>query len=171
MQWLQANAFASPTWLVNVSTLKKIDYAGYTERFRNLQARHLNSVLSFERIGRLMDAEIMGTSHYKALDLLGDMRRGIWKEASLGSNVTIYRRNLQRAYVERMGYLMKEEIKLGRPSDYYNVAQSDVRGLVRGELTSLKSTLSVAKTRAANAETKYHYEDAIKRIELILNPK
>jgi hypothetical protein len=32
MQWLQANAFASPTWLVNVSTLKNIDYAGYTER-------------------------------------------------------------------------------------------------------------------------------------------
>jgi hypothetical protein len=43
-----------------------------------------------------------------------------------GSNVTIYRRNLQRAYIERMSYLMKEEIKSGRPSDYYNVAQSDV---------------------------------------------
>jgi hypothetical protein len=54
MQWLQANAFASPTWLVNVSTLKNIDYAGYTERFRNLQARHLNALLSFERLGRLM---------------------------------------------------------------------------------------------------------------------
>jgi predicted Zn-dependent protease with MMP-like domain len=171
MQWLQANAFASPTWLVNVSTLKNIDYSGYTERFRNLQARHLNSVMSFERIGRLMDAEIMGTANYKALDLLGDMRRGIWKEASLGSNVTIYRRNLQRAYIERMSYLMKEEIKSGRPSDYYNVAQSDVRGLVRGELTTLKATLSVAKTKAVNAETKYHYEDAIKRIDLILNPK
>jgi hypothetical protein len=75
-----------------------------------------------------MDSEIMGTANYKALDLLGDMRRGIWKEASLGSNVTIYRRNLQRAYIERMSYLMKEEIKSGRPSDYYNVAQSDVRG-------------------------------------------
>jgi hypothetical protein len=42
MQWLQANAFVT-TWLVNVSTLKNIDYAGYTERFRNLQARHLNA--------------------------------------------------------------------------------------------------------------------------------
>jgi hypothetical protein len=25
---------------------KNIDYAGYTERFRNLQARHLNALLS-----------------------------------------------------------------------------------------------------------------------------
>jgi hypothetical protein len=137
-----------------------------------LQARHLNALLSFERLGRLMDSEIMmGTANYKALDLLGDMRRGIWKEASLASNVTIYRRNLQRAYLERMAYLMKEEIKSGRPSDYYNVAQSDVRGLVRGELTTLKAILSIAKTKVVHPETKYHYEDAIKRIELILNPK
>jgi hypothetical protein len=39
--------------------LKDIDYAGYTERFRALQVRHLNNVLSLERLGRLMDAEIL----------------------------------------------------------------------------------------------------------------
>jgi hypothetical protein len=37
-----------------------------------------------------------------------------------------------------MEYLMKEEIKSTRSADYYNVAQSDVRALVRGELTTLK---------------------------------
>jgi hypothetical protein len=31
-----------------------------------------------ERIGRLMDAEIMGTANYKALDL--QICAGIWKE-------------------------------------------------------------------------------------------
>jgi hypothetical protein len=60
---VQANAFASPTWLVKCE--KNIDYAGYTERFRNLQARHLNA-LSFERLGRLIDSEII-TANYKAL--------------------------------------------------------------------------------------------------------
>jgi hypothetical protein len=171
MQWLQANAFASPSWIVNVNTLKNVDYAGYTERFRNIQARFLNSVMSFERLGRLLDAEIVGTNNYKALDALSDMRKGIWKEASAGANVTIYRRNLQRAYIERMSYLMKEEIKSGRPSDFYNVAQSDVRGLVRGELNVLKVLLTTARSAAVNIETKYHYEDAIKRIDLILNPR
>jgi hypothetical protein len=53
MQWLQTNAFASPTWLVNLKTLKNTDYSGYTERFRNLQARHLDDILSFDRLGRL----------------------------------------------------------------------------------------------------------------------
>jgi hypothetical protein len=171
MQWLQENAFASPTWLVNLKTLKNTDYSGYTERYRSLQARHLNNVLSFERLGRLMDAEILGKANYTALDLLRDMRKGIWKEANTAVAVTIYRRNLQRAYIERMEYLMKEEIKPGRSGDYYNVAQSDLRALVRGELSSLKSTLIVAKAKTLDTGTKYHYIDCIARIALILDPK
>ncbi|MFT5244310.1 MAG: hypothetical protein ACI8QQ_002248, partial [Psychroserpens sp.] len=115
--------------------------------------------------------EIMGGTNYKALDLLRDMRKGIWKEANTGANVVIYRRNLQRAYIERMSYLMNEEIKSERSEGYYNVSQSDLRSLVRGELNVLKVMLVSAKGKTLNTETKYHYEDSIKRIELILNPK
>lgn len=171
MKWLQMNAFNSPTWLVNLKTLKNTDYSGYTERFRKLQARHLYSVLSFDRLGRLMDAEILGTSNYTALELLRDMRKGIWKEANTAKAVSIYRRNLQRAYIERMEYLMKEEIKSSSSVEYYNVAQSDIRSLVRGELTTLKTELGVAKNTAINTQTKYHYADCIERIALILDPK
>ena len=172
MNWLQTNAFASPTWIVNLNTLKNTDYAGYTERFRNLQVRHLNNLLSLGRIGRLMDNEILGADTYKALDFFKDMRKGIWKEAGSAANVTIYRRNLQRAYIDRMGTLMTEEMKpTERSSGYYNVSQSDLRALVRGELNALKKSLTAAKVLGTNAETKYHYEDCIKRIDLILNPK
>ncbi|WP_310381572.1 zinc-dependent metalloprotease [Flavobacterium sp.] len=171
MQWLQNNAFNSPTWLVNLSTLKSIDFTGYTERFRSLQARHLNNVLSLERIGRVLDAEISGTTNYKALDLISDMRKGIWKETTTLLNVTIYRRNLQRTFIERMGYLMTEELKPAPGVVYFNVPQSDIRALVRGELNVLKNQLTLAKNTGINTETKYHYEDSIKRIDLILNPK
>ena len=171
MNWLQANAFASPTWIVNVNTLKNTNFAGYTEIFRNLQVRHLNNLLSLGRIGRLMDNEILGADTYKALDLFKDTRKGIWKEAGTATNVTIYRRNLQRAYIDRMSYLMTEEIKpADRSTVYYNVSQSDLRALVRGELNVLKKSLAAAKALGVNTETKYHYEDCIKRIDLILNP-
>jgi hypothetical protein len=76
-----------------------------------------------------LDAEISGPTNYTALNLLSDMRKGIWKEANTATTVSIYRRNLQRAYIVRMEYLMKEEIKSTRSADYYNVAQSDVRAL------------------------------------------
>ncbi|KAF2515186.1 zinc-dependent metalloprotease [Flavobacterium foetidum] len=172
MNWLQANAFSSPTWIVNLNNLKNTDYAGYTEKFRNIQVRHLNNLMSLARIGRLMDNEILGVDTYKALDFFKDLRKGIWKETAAASNVTIYRRNLQRAYIDRMAFLMTEEMKPNeRFTVYYNVSQSDLRALVRGELTSLKKSLSVAKAGAVNTETKYHYEDCIKRIDLILDPK
>ena len=66
---------------------------------------------------------------------------------------------------------MTEELKATRGNDYFNVAQSDIRALVRGELNSLKTTLTIAKAKQTNPETKFHYLDALKRIETILNPK
>ncbi len=171
MNWLQKNAFESPTWIVNTKTLQNTEFAGYTEKFRNLQVRQLNNLLTLGRIGRLMDNEILSGDNYKALDFFKDIRKGIWKEAAAASNVTVYRRNLQRAYIDRMGFLMTEEIKpADRSTIYYNVSQSDLRALVRGELSALRKSLAAGKAGAVNTETKYHYEDCIKRIDLILNP-
>jgi len=171
MNWLQKNAFESPTWIVNTKTLQNTEFSGYTEKFRSLQVRQLYNLMTLGRIGRLMDNEILTGDNYKALDFFKDIRKGIWKEAGAAANVTVYRRNLQRAYLDRMGYLMTEEIKpTDRSTQYFNVSQSDLRALVRGELSALKKSLAVAKTAAVNTETKYHYEDCIKRIDLILSP-
>lgn len=171
MTWLHKNAFNSPTWLVDKSILQNIDYAGYTERFRRLQAGHLNSILNFERIGRLIDAEALSSENYSALDMLRDLRKGLWKEADAATNVTIYRRNLQRAYIDRMVYLMTEELNPQRSRQYFNVNQSDIRALVRGELNVLKRKLNSASNAAVNTVTKYHYRDCIERINSILDPK
>jgi len=171
MNWLQKNAFESPTWIVNTKTLQNTEFAGYTEKFRSLQVRQLYNLMTLGRIGRLMDNEILSGDNYKALDFFKDIRKGIWKETTTASNATVYRRNLQRAYIDRMGYLMTEEIKPNdRSTIFYNVSQSDLRALVRGELSALRKSLVAGKAGAVNTETKYHYEDCIKRIDLILNP-
>ena len=122
-------------------------------------------------LGRLIDGSAISADNYSALEMLQDMRKGIFKELNSNQTVTVYRRNLQRAYIERMAYLMTEELKPSRFGDYYNVNQSDVRALVRGELNTLKNQLNNRKNSVANTETKYHYQDAVKRIEMILDPK
>ncbi|HUH27724.1 zinc-dependent metalloprotease [Gelidibacter sp.] len=171
MAWLQENAFTTPTWMVNWKILRNIDHAGYTETFRNAQARHLNSILDFDVLGRLIDGTVISQDNYSALEMLQDMRKGIWKELNSNQTVNVYRRNLQRAYIDRMAYLMTEELKPGRGVSFYNVNQSDVRALVRGELNTLKTQLNSRQNTVANTETKYHYQDALKRIELLLDPK
>lgn len=171
LQWLHDNAFVSPTWLVNKNILNKIDYAGYTERLRGLQTRHLNRILSFETLGRLIDYNALDASNYSALEMMRDLRKGIWSEASSGQNVTVYRRNLQRAHIDQLEILMTEDMNRARSRKYYNVNQSDVRALVRGELNVLKNRVKSATNSAVNTETKYHYRDALARIENILDPK
>ncbi len=171
MQWLHKNAFATPIWLVDKSILKNINYAGYTDRIRSVQSRHLNNLLNFERMGRLIDHKAIDGSNYSALDMLRDLRLGLWSETKSASNVAVFRRNLQRVYLDRMTYLMIEDLDPKRTRQYFNVNQSDVRALVRGELNQLKRNLNAASKMALDTETKYHYRDCIERIDNVLDPK
>lgn len=177
MRWLQKNVFATPKWLINKEILQNIDHAGYFERLRRVQSRHLSAVMSLDRIGRLIDAETINKQYYSALEMLSEMRRGIWREAYSGYNVDIYRRNLQRSYLNQMEYLLTTEGSSGGRSFgnfegtlSFNASTSDVRSLVRGELITLRSRLRLAKT-GANTATRYHYDDAIARIDSLLDPK
>ncbi|NNE31199.1 MAG: zinc-dependent metalloprotease [Winogradskyella sp.] len=171
MQWLHNNAFNTPTWLIDDQILKNIYPAGYTERIRNLQSRHLNNLLDFERLGRLIDHHTINNNNYTALEMLKDLRLGLWKEVNSKSNVTVYRRNLQRVYLDRMIYLMTEDLDPRRSRQYFNVNQSDIRALVRGELNALQRNLESALRQTLNTETKYHYRDIIEQINNTLDPK
>lgn len=171
ISWLHENAFETPTWLIDKSILQNINYAGYTDRIRSLQSRHLTNLLDFERLGRLIDHNALDASNYSALELLSDIRTGIWSETKTGSNVSVFRRNLQRAYLDAMFNLMTEDLDPNRSRQYFNVNQSDVRALVRGELNEVKRLLTSASKASLNTETKYHYKDGIERINTILEPK
>ncbi|NER16454.1 zinc-dependent metalloprotease [Spongiivirga citrea] len=172
MLWLQANAFETPKWLVDKDILQNIDHAGYFERLRRLQSRHLNGLLSFDRIGRLIDAETVNTEYYSALNMLRDLRNGLFKEVRSGRKVDIFRRNLQRSYIDRMEYLMTEDMRPSfRSRMVYNVNTSDVRALVRGELKSLRTRLRNARGGAQDTVTRYHYDDMVARIDQLLDPK
>jgi len=171
VKWLHANIFETPKWILDKAILQNINHAGHFEKVRRLQVRQLNSLLSFERIGRLIDSETLNEDYYSALSMLIDLRNGLWKESARGVSVDLFRRNLQRSYVDRMLYLMTEELQPNRFSRpgfegqiYYNTNTSDVRALVRGELKTLKARLTSAKNGNINKETKYHYEDVIARI-------
>jgi hypothetical protein len=177
MDWLQENVFSTPSWLLDKDILQNIDHSGYFEELRKVQARQLDNLLSFDRIGRLIDAETTETEFYSALDMLKDLRTGIWSEVGRRTNVDIYRRNLQRSYLDRMGYLMTDEGPSPRNNDSdfertltFDVSASDVQTLVRGELKTLRNRLQAAKNSSINTMTRYHYDDAIARIDQVLDP-
>ncbi|SDK92545.1 protein of unknown function [Salinimicrobium catena] len=178
MNFLQDELFSTPEWLIDQEIFNKIEFDGNVERIRNTQERTLNNLLDFGRMARLIEnREINGTEAYGLLDMMQDLRTGIWSELRKGSSIDTYRRNLQRAYIDRMEYLMTQEQK-PVPARYRNwinqsnvdVAQSDIRPVVRGELSKLQRELRNSIGRSRDTMTRYHLQDALERVNLILDP-
>ncbi|MDX1719507.1 MAG: zinc-dependent metalloprotease, partial [Salegentibacter mishustinae] len=167
MNFLQEQLFETPEWMIDQEIFNKIQFDGQVERIRNMQERTLNNLLDFGRMARLMEnEEVNGDEAYGLIDMMSDVRTGIWSEVYSGQNIDRYRRNLQRAYIERMEHLMTEE-QSEIPSRYrswitrsnIDVAQSDIRPVVRGELKTLQNQIRRASNRGDRL-TRYHLQDA-----------
>jgi hypothetical protein len=178
MQFLQDELFSTPEWLIDQEIFNKVEFDGNIERVRETQERTLNNLLDFGRMARLIEnGEINGNEAYSLMDMMTDLRSGIWSELRSGSSIETYRRNLQRAYIDRMEYLMTEE-QSEIPSRYrswisrsnVDVAQSDIRPVVRGELKNLQRDLRNSIGRSRDTMTRYHLQDALERVNLILDP-
>ena len=161
MNWLQENAFKTQDWLLDKNILANIDESGYTSRMLSLQNRQLFSILNPSTLQRMIDAEVIDENTYTVLDMVRDLRSGIFMEANYVRNVDLFRRNLQKALIERMGALLNGK-------DNYH---ADIKSIVRGELESLNFQLTIAKNRGVNRLTKYHYRDCLAKINDILDPK
>ncbi|WP_420856390.1 zinc-dependent metalloprotease [Zunongwangia pacifica] len=178
MDFLQEQLFETPNWLIDQDIFNKIEFDGNIERIRSMQSNTLSNILDFGRMQRLLEnEEINGKEAYTLLDMMEELRKGIWSELNSGQKIDRYRRNLQRAYIDRMAYLMTEDQE-AIPSAYrrwisrtnVNVAQSDIRPIVRGELQTLQRQIRNSMYRSGDTLTRYHLQDASERIDQILNP-
>ncbi|MBL4605667.1 MAG: zinc-dependent metalloprotease, partial [Flavobacteriaceae bacterium] len=161
MKWLQKNVFATQKWLMSDEILKNTNHSGYTQRMLGLQNRQLYSILNASRLERMINAEVTQKDFYSPTEMVRDLRRGLFSETTATKNVDVFRRNLQKSFIERMRTLMNSK----------GAQNSDLQSIVRGELRILKSLLTTASNRAVNRISKYHYKDCVVRINTILNPK
>lgn len=179
MAFLHEFGFDTPHWLLDEDVLRRIEHAGAVERIRSIQAGRLDLLLDPQRLARLIEAEArLGDAAYAPLDMLEDLRKGIWRELDANEAIDPWRRNLQRAYVEDMERLMTQEVTappaavrqfLGYTP--INVSQSDIRAYVRGELETLRADVQRAARRIRDRSTALHLEDVLVRIENILDPQ
>ncbi|RZK87599.1 MAG: DUF5117 domain-containing protein [Pedobacter sp.] len=170
--------FTTPLWLINNDQLSKFDNGTLLNRIKAVQANTLVNLLAAPRIARLLDNEAKnGTAKaYTLPELFKDIKTSVF----VAGRADAFKRNLQRAYVDRLGYLMTTESELppGFPAEYaasygltpINVSLSDIRPLVRAELKALSATTK-ARSAAGDAITKAHYDDLSVRIKNILDPK
>ncbi|MGB5654110.1 MAG: zinc-dependent metalloprotease, partial [Robiginitalea sp.] len=164
--------------LLDTDVFGRIEYSGAVERIRSLQVRTLNNILSLGRMARLIEAEALNDGDaYGLAEMMQDLRTGLWSELPKGQEIDTYRRNLQKAHIDRLHYLLtaenqdKQSDRGGyRKSTAVNTSQSDIRSVARAELSRIQRQARSAAGRSSDAMTRYHLEDVVARIELILNP-
>ena len=170
LAFLNNELFKTPTWLIDEDIINKTEFNGVTERIRGIQARTLNNILNLTRMMRMIDNETLnGSDAYTITSMMTDLRNGIWSEVRSGRNIDTYRRNLQRAHVERLATLMESKDVRGFRGTV-TVKQSDIIPVVRGELNRIKR-LAQSGVNRGNTLTRYHLQDIVERIDAILDPK
>jgi hypothetical protein len=181
LQFLLDNAYTTPTWLLNESILRKIEVSGSLNRVGNAQARSLASVVSNDRLARMIELEAMATSKsdvYPLADMLTDLRRGLWKEIDTGAPIDAFRRRLQRVYLEAMASKINPPAASAAPQAPGGgrgaaapVTTADFRPILKSEMRALDADLAAAMAKTGDRMSKAHLEDARDQIAKMLDPK
>ncbi|HEX6939677.1 MAG TPA: zinc-dependent metalloprotease [Longimicrobiales bacterium] len=176
MRFLDAQVFRTPTWLVDPEILMRLTAAGGVERLTTQQVRILELLLSPDRMQRLVEVEAYAPDvAYPLPEFLDDLRAMIWSEVAAGRAIDVYRRALQRGYLDRMAFLLEDpeaEGEGGPPSRSrrgVTMSRSDIRPLVRAQLLALRGDVAAALGRTRDRMTRIHLQDVLVRIDAILD--
>ena len=142
----------------------RIDYPLH-EIVLGIQTSMLNNLTTSSRLARIRDAELkFGTDSVIGIpELMLELTQAIWSEVwtSPGQNVNAMRRDLQRAYVDRMTTIL-EDPPARMPAD--------ARAVIRHRLTDLQQRVNrrLAPPRSFDDYTLAHLQDVSARIEKAL---
>ncbi len=161
MEYLDRQVFSTPTWMLESDILDRFQGTGTVDQVGSRQSSALNQVLNVTRMKRLVEQEeFHGNRAYTLGEMLDDLREAVWREAMNGRATDAYRRNLQRAYLDRMKDLMMDD----------NAMASDVAPFARGQLMTLMGEVAAAAENNRHEATRLHFMDAVIRIETMLDP-
>jgi hypothetical protein len=178
LQFLLDHAYATPAWLLDQNILRKLEPSGSLNRVGNAQARSLASVVSNERLQRMLEFEALAARNevYPVADLLADLRTGLWKEIQSGAPIDAFRRRLQRVYLEAMASKINPPAQAAAPQGPGGgrgaaapVGTADFRPILKAEMRALDADLAGAIARTSDRMSKAHLEDARDQIRKMLD--
>jgi hypothetical protein len=162
VQFLLANALTTPDFLIRPEIVRRIEPTGTSDRIANAQTSVLSLLLQTSRLERLLEQAALDDEAYEPVQYLADLREGIWRELGTPAEaIDPFRRNTQLAYLATVDNRLN------------GAATPDpaVRGLLRGELRTLRTQLESALPSIRDRATRLHVEDARDQIDEMLDPR
>ncbi len=173
VSFLNKELFDTPTWLLDQNIIAKINPDSGVEAIKSIQDRTLSSLLDGDRLVRLIETSSLNKKNYSVDELMSDLRKGIFSELKTNAPIDIYRRNLQKLFVENIISSLdvdkKATARFNRRS--IKISETDIPSIARGQLLELKAQLKVAANLNRDRLSKFHLLDLVSRIEAALDPK
>lgn len=170
MEFLNEHAFSTPDWLLDEDILRRIEHAGAVERIKNLQTGILISTMNAGVMTRLTEQEAFDNDAYTLLEMLEDLRQGIWNEVYRNQSIDTYRRSLQREYISYIHTMFEDDVLEGRfGSPDLDIKDSDIRPALRAELIQLRTDIRSARSNIRDRASRAHLDDVTARINEILD--
>jgi hypothetical protein len=177
--FLNGQLFQTPMWLMDDTILNKISSPSGGDPVGSIQTGVMSSLFSASRLNTLLlSSNRFGEAHvYTVEDLIGDAHKGVWKELVTHQPVTVWRRNLQKTYVEALISILNPAAPpSGLPAGLAiffgpNTKNTDLPSIVRAELSGLRSQIQASEPFMTDRMSRYHLQDLVERIRRALDPK
>lgn len=172
LAFLSTQLFNTPTWLVNKDIIEKLDINPVTS-IGSIQRSVVQRLISKNTFDKMLQNEAFnGSTAFTPLQLLDYLKKSIWSELGTGKNVDIYRRNLQKFYIDALLDLANNAggVRAALQPAGTSRSASDASGIARIHLLTLKSEIAKASV-VSSGVTKAHFVDLLALINDTLDPK
>jgi len=162
VRFLLENGFTTPEYLIKKDIIERLGMHGVAEKISTYQKRLLASMLNMDTANRMLDLEATGFDNYSLVELVADLKEGIFEELKENNpSINIYKRNLQRAFVEQLITFISGE----------TAAKNDLQAVARGSLIDLQKELQQQISINRKGMEHYHFVDLNEIIDIALEGK
>ncbi|MFT3846799.1 MAG: zinc-dependent metalloprotease [Lacibacter sp.] len=181
VNFLSQQLFTTPTWLISNDIFNR---TGENPQIviANRQETIINRLVNSNTFSKLYATEaVLGNNAYKTTELMDDLRRAIFSELYSKKATDVYRRNLQKMFVERIIGLLPSSAPQSsgtggitivfQISPSLSVKNTDTYSILKGTLRTLRNDMRSSLPGITDNITKLHLQDLIDRISDVIDVK
>lgn len=165
--FLNEQLFTTPEWLIDRQLMEKAKTLPVNV-ICSLQSGVLARLINKNTLDKMSENEILnGKKAYTSAQMFNDLKKVIW--SNLGQS-DIYKRNMQKAYVENLINLLDKKGNADKNASGKRPAYSEAPAIAHGQLTELKR-LATSAASMTSGTAKGHYQNLITLIDTALSNK
>ena len=165
--FLNEQLFTTPEWLIDRQLMEKAKILPVNV-ICSLRSGVLARLINKNTLDKMSENEILnGKKAYTSAQMFNDLKKVIW--SNLGQS-DIYKRNMQKAYVENLINLLDKKGNADKNASGKRPAYSEAPAIAHGQLTELKR-LATSAASMTSGTAKGHYQNLITLIDNALSNK